>query len=106
MAGASAGAVIVLLREPGGRRDVLIRNLDVVIDGHRAGKVRRGRTAQFPVSPGPHRISVQVPQSSAVIEVNAQSGEVINLVCRYVGHWDPPGPDVIDDEPAMQLRRA
>jgi hypothetical protein len=67
------------LRRPVG--DVL-RTYKVVIDGNRAGEIRRGETKTFDVTPGRHEIHLEIDWAkSRNVELNLSSGDVASLSC-------------------------
>jgi hypothetical protein len=79
------GAVIAVTRERGGTRD-LLRSYRVMIDSHKVGQVRRGQRIEVPVSPGRHKIFLQIDWcTSPVIELDAKAGEIIELDCAPGG---------------------
>lgn len=79
MADPAAQIVLKRLRRPVG--DVL-RTYHVVIDGNRAGEIRRGETKTFDVAPGQHEIHLEIDWAkSRNLELNLSSGDVASLTC-------------------------
>jgi hypothetical protein len=79
------GAVIAVTRDRGGARD-LLRSYHVMIDSHKAGQLRRGQRIEIPVSPGRHKVFMQIDWcTSPVVEVDARAGEIIELACAPGG---------------------
>ncbi|HET6864551.1 MAG TPA: hypothetical protein VFH80_01465, partial [Solirubrobacteraceae bacterium] len=79
MADPTAQIMLKRLRRPIG--DVL-RTYKVVIDGDRAGDIRRGETKTFDVAPGRHEIYLEIDWAkSRNLELNLSSGDVASLSC-------------------------
>jgi hypothetical protein len=79
------GAQIVLSRERGGWRD-RARSYDVVIDGERVAKIKRGSQVELPVAPGRHEIVLRIDWcGSPVLELEIQPGDSTQLSCAPSG---------------------
>jgi hypothetical protein len=63
-----------------------LRSYDVLVDGRRMGRVRRGQSATLIVDPGRHQIEVKIDwKKSAAVFLNAQPGETLYLECGPTG---------------------
>jgi hypothetical protein len=79
------GARIVLSRERGGWRD-RARSYDVVLDGERVAKIKRGSQVELPVPPGRHEIVLRIDWcSSQVLQLDVEPGDAIQLSCAPGG---------------------
>jgi hypothetical protein len=71
----------------GGGQDRL-RRYDVLVDGDRVGKLRRGESAVFAVRPGRHRFQLKIDRSgSPEVEVDVLSGTTVWFKCWGAGGW-------------------
>lgn len=80
----AGSAVLMVARRPTRGQDAL-QHYVVVLDGRRAAKVWRGRTAEIPVTPGRHEAFLKVTlawRKSPVLEIDGRAGEVIRLACE------------------------
>jgi hypothetical protein len=83
----SAGgtAQIVLSRERGGWRD-RARSYDVVLDGERVAKIKRGGQVELPVAAGRHEIVLRIDWcSSPTMALDLRPGESVQLSCAPGG---------------------
>jgi hypothetical protein len=78
-------ATIVLRRERGSYRDFM-RSYQVIVDGEMAAKIKRGQTLTLPIPAGRHEIFIRIDWCrSPVLEVDAGSGQVIEMSCEPAG---------------------
>jgi hypothetical protein len=85
----TVGAVIVIERDRDGKRDAL-RSYKVVIDGRRAGSIRRGSHREFPVPPGSHVVQLHLDWcSSPTLPLTLATGERVLLRCGSGAGLDP-----------------
>jgi hypothetical protein len=78
----SAASRIVLsrLRRPLGD---LLQAYAVFVDGSRRGEIRRGQTLRFDVSPGEHRLHLEIEFCrSRELTLAVSPGEEVRLTCR------------------------
>jgi len=76
----------------------LIANYRVLIDGHRCGRLRRGKTRTFELQPGAHILKLTIlHHDSGDFAIRIAPGAEVNLTCRArpyggrfaaVGHRD------------------
>jgi hypothetical protein len=60
----------------------------VVIDGNRAGEIRRGETKTFDVLPGRHEIHLEIDWAkSRNLELDLSPGDIASLTCS---DWKTP----------------
>jgi hypothetical protein len=113
---AESGA-IQLSRVQGGYRD-LLRRYAVLIDGVQAGKIGRGQTLRFDVSPGVHKLQLKIDWcSSTPLTAEAELGKSVYFACSpggdasealaattvnksdYIALWQTPEPVVMTKTP-------
>ncbi len=74
-----------MIARPWLSRDVF-RAYVVVLDGERAGEIRRGQHLELPVTGGCHKVSMKIDWCrSQEVEVEAQTGEIVQLLCQPAG---------------------
>jgi hypothetical protein len=85
-AGPYAGGSIIRLRRLRGSRDFL-RAYWVLIDGTYAGKITAGKTKDFVVPPGWHRLLLKIDGhwTSQEITLQLREGELAEFACRPGG---------------------
>lgn len=77
--------VIALRRSRSFKRDIL-RGYKVLINGQDMGRIRRGQSHEYRVLPGTHIIQLKIDWChSPAIEVTAQAGTRVGLVCEPGG---------------------
>jgi hypothetical protein len=75
-------SIISVRRGENGYQD-RFRAYRLIIDGQRAGKLKRGQSIQIGVEPGTHSVQMSIDWcSSKTLDVDVAVGARINLLCR------------------------
>jgi hypothetical protein len=84
--GPHTGAATIQLRRVGGSHDQL-RAYKVLLDEREVAAIKQGETTYLNMTPGRHRLRLKIDWcSSPEPMIEAQEGEIRNLVCRPAGN--------------------
>jgi hypothetical protein len=94
----TGGPVIVIERDGHAQRD-RFRRYKIMVDGRRAGSIRRGGRREIPVPPGPHVVQLRIDWcSSPALQVDIPDGQQVVLRCA-------PDPKLADPLGSVTVAR-